>query len=707
MVTMSRFGSYGRAGNQLFQWAFLSSLARKKGVDLILPDNEIFQYFRTKPKTGAVVANINFEEPSYEFNPLPYDSLDYSNDIDITGYFQSEKYFDETVREEIRFKHSYHEQVRTKFSNLFERPTIAIGIRRSDYITGPQVYYHLPPSYYITALEEHFPDWRGSNLVFISDDLQYCKFHFGCLDNAFFPETKDMEQMCLMSQCDSHIIGNSTFHWWAAWIGEKSYGKIVQPNHLFKGKLLEKYGDINFYSDRWIKHEHEGKKIDLSDVTFTIPVFHDSPDRKENLDIILQLLSEFDTKIIVGEQGTNEFSAYPNYIKFDYPEFHRTRMLNEMAKMAQTPIIANWDCDVAVPPMQLLETVYKIREGAEMVYPYEYNFIRLSGKVKQEIKDRWDLGDYAKYEFPNNDSRGKPSFGGAVLWDKQKYFEIGGENEYFISFGPEDVERMERAVCLGVKLERVKGDLFHFPHWCGPDSSITNPHFKRNRRLLEEQRLLNRDKLWDYINTWPWHSPYTPDYYDQIVEEAVISRDEVFRLLGLDGYSQVIDLGCGVGQWGVGYLNYTGVDYRVPKDKLLVKNYIEHDLRQITNLGKTYDVVICVEVAEHLEERCADNLIENIVRLCHDRTTVIFSAAIPYQGGNNHVNEQWQTWWAEKFYRYGFGGYQSEEIQMNKNICRWYAQNIVIYKKNIPQQVKDFVLPSYYIEIVKHLKKTQ
>jgi len=129
-------------------------------------------------------------------------------------------------------------------------------------------------------------------------------------------------------------------------------------------------------------------------------------------------------------------------------------------------------------------------------------------------------------------------------------------------------------------------------------------------------------------------------------------------------------------------------------------------LRTPMDLDKKFDVVICVEVAEHLEEQYADVLVQNISKLCHSRTTVIFSAAVPYQGGNNHVNEQWQTWWAKKFYQHGFGGYQSEEIQMNKSICRWYAQNIVIYKKNIPQQVKDFVLPSYYIEIVKHLKKS-
>ena len=701
MITMSKFGSYGRLGNQMFQWAFLSSLARKNRTDLVLPENEIFQYFKGQPKTGTIETELILTEPHYKYDPKPYENIDYTKNINTLGYWQNEKYFDEKVKEEIKFKHEYHQEVRAKFQDIFHKPTIALGIRRTDY-TETGVYYNLPPSYYITALEEHFPEWRGCNLVFISDDLQYCKFHFGCLENAFFPETKDIEQMCLMSQCDNHIIGNSTFHWWAAWIGEK--GKVIQPNHLFAGKLLKQYGNIDFYSDRWVKHEHEGKKMDLKDVTFTIPVYHDHRDRKVNLDICLKLLEEFDTNIIIGEQGTDKFSSYHNYMKFGYKDFHRTKMLNEMARKSETPIIANWDCDVAVPPMQLLETVYKIREGAEMVYPYEYNFIRLSSKVKDEIRDKWDLGTYAKYQFPNNDSRGKPSFGGAVLWNKQKYFEIGGENEYFISFGPEDVERMERAVKLGVRLQRTMGDLYHFPHWIGPDSCTTNPYFKANRALLEKQREMSPSELWDYINSWPWHSPYTATYYDEIVDEATMSRDAIFPILNIDGNTKIIDLGCGVGQWGVGLENYTGVDYRVDTKELLIKNYIEHDLRTGIAETRRFQVVLCLEVAEHLEAEYADTIVANCTSLVADGGMIVFGAAIPFQGGNNHVNEQWQTYWAGKFQARGFGGYQLGTIQDSK-ACLWYRQNICIYKKGIANQVKDFVLPEYYNEIVKHLKR--
>jgi len=704
MVTMSNFGKNGRLGNQLFQWAFLSSLARKVKVEYWLPEWEYKDYFIEPPRQG-VCSGEKITERQYGYSD--YSDLDFTKDLDFSGHFQNEKYFDEQVKN-IQFRQEFKDQVKENYLQLFSRPTIAIGVRRSDYLTLP--YYQLPIAYYITALFENFPEWRNYNLIFITDDIPYSKTHFQCLENAYFPEVKDIEAICLMSQCDHFIIPNSTFHWWAAFIGEKDYSIIIQPNHLFAGKLLEKFGDINFYSDRWAKFEHEGKKINLTDVTFTIPVFYDHKDRQENIELVVCLLQKhFDTNIIIGEQGGNKFQhmeQFCKYVNFDYKDFHRTKMLNEMAKISDTPIIANWDADVWCPPMQIFECVERLRKGAEMCYPYGWNFIRIPRKTMKEIIPSYDVGVFSKYNFPNNDAPGQPSFGGAVMWNKQTFFEIGQENEYMISFAPEDVERIERATKLGVRIERVNGELYHFNHYCGPDSSITNPHFKKNRAQLHKQREMNKDELMDYINSWPWHEPYTAGYYETITEDAVRSRDEVFRILGIDNNCFIIDCGCGLGQWGVGLANYVGIDFNIPVEKLLtlngVKNYQEWDLR-IPGLmiARKADVVLCLEVAEHLEEKYADILIDNICKL---GDTIIFSAAIPGQGGNNHLNEQWQTYWAKKFYERGYGGYQVKAIRENKNICLWYRQNLCIYKKGITKEVEDYVLPEYYDQIIKYLK---
>lgn len=728
MVTMHKWGNFGRIGNSLFQWAFLSSLARKHNTELVLPKWSHSKYFVNPPKEGTIETEIQVNEMVYTYHPELYEGLPFDKNINFHGYFQSEKYWDEQVLKDIQFTPELKKKVRSEHEKLFNKPTIAIGVRRGDYITGPQVYHNLSPVYYISALHEHFPVWwQAFNLVFISDDLPYCKFHFGCLENAYFPEvTEDIEHMVLMSMCDAAIIGNSTFYWWACKIG--GINKVIQPTKLFSGKLLAQHGDVNFYSDDWVKHEE--KKIDLKDVTFTIPVMYDHPDRKENLSLVVCLLQMwFETNFIIGEQGGRQFQyteQFARYMNFDYPTFHRTKMLNEMAKASQTNIIANWDADVIVSPAQLYETVQKIRNGVDMAYPYGWNFVRVDRAYMKEVRTLYDPGVLSKYEFKTSDSLGRPSVGGAVLWKKSSFMQIGMENEYMVSFAPEDVERHERAQALGLKVERVKGDLIHFNHFCGPDSTVQNPHFRKNRELLETQRKMSKDELLNYINSWPWHSPYSAPYYETITEDAIRSRDEIFKILGVgikgvtktkDGpaYSRydpiILDFGAGLGQWGVGKKNYIGIDYRAPKESLLIdpENYVDWDLRTPLNglpLPKA-EIALCLETAEHIEENYADILVDNIVSSCTKEATIIFSAAVPSQGGNNHCNEQFQSYWGEKFAKRGFWPVNSylPEIRGNKNIKSWYRQNVVIYRRATSGElVEDYVLPEYYLEIVKGLK---
>lgn len=706
MVGMPKFGSYGRLGNQLFQWQFLATMAKKLNTELVLPKWEYAEYFENPPKVGECSGTL-IEEPHYRYDPKHYEKLDPSKNYNFLGYWQHDEYGETGIR----FKEEYRNNIRDRFFYELSKPTIAIGIRRTDYLQEPRVYHQLPVHYYISALTNHFQDWRDHNLVFISDDINYCKLHFGCLPNALFPEVKDIDAMCLMSLCDNIIMANSTFYYWAGKLGEAK--KIIQPTKLFAGSLLEKYGDINFYrsdtGDRW--KQHEECKIDLRDVTFTIPVFYDHQDRKTNINrAIFQLQQYFDTNIIVGENAGSEFhytKDYGQYIRFDYPSFHRTRMLNEMAKQATTPFIANWDADIVIPPMQVFETVSKLRSGTEMCYPYSGIFNRLTKKQAARMKD--DIGVFAS-DPPN----GTPSFGGAVMWNKDSFMRIGMENEYMISFAPEDVERFERATTLGLRIHRVPGDLYHFEHFCGPNSSTRNPNFKDNRALLHFQRQMTKQGLHEYIQSWPWHSPYTASYYETITEDAIRSRDEVFRILGVPEDASIIDCGCGVGQWGVGVRTYTGVDWQVPRDKLLIETYIDHDLREpFRNHDNKFDICLCLEVAEHIDEKYSEILIDT---LCNLSDAIIFSAAIPYQGGNNHVNEQFQSYWIEKFEARGMKCFYSQEIRESKEVCLWYRQNLMVvlssqsYSQENPYHRRlvpatDFVLPEYYEQITRELAR--
>ena len=112
---------------------------------------------------------------------------------------------------------------------------------------------------------------------------------------------------------------------------------------------------------------------------------------------------------------------------------------------------------------------------------------------------------------------------------------------------------------------------------------------------------------------------------------------------------------------------------------------------------KKYDLCLCLEVAEHLPESYAERLVKTLCRLSDN---VLFSAAIPNQGGQGHLNEKWQSYWARLFEKFGFGAAEKQlDIRCQEEIELWYRQNIVLYKKGSKGKVEDFVLPAYYEQI--------
>ena len=169
---------------------------------------------------------------------------------------------------------------------------------------------------------------------------------------------------------------------------------------------------------------------------------------------------------------------------------------------------------------------------------------------------------------------------------------------------------------------------------------------------------------------------------------------------------KILDVGCGSGAWKQDKVKWVGIDNGVPAE--MVEDgveYIDCDLTQLDklkDLGK-FDLVICMEVAEHLPEGNAEALVEF---LCKHSNMVLFSAVIPYQGGTGHINEQWQSWWGKLFAKHGYGPYKtpSWEISDCQDVEYYYRQNVVLYQAGIEQDVEDFVLPEYYMEICKNLK---
>lgn len=182
---------------------------------------------------------------------------------------------------------------------------------------------------------------------------------------------------------------------------------------------------------------------------------------------------------------------------------------------------------------------------------------------------------------------------------------------------------------------------------------------------------------------------YNKNFYDQMTEVSLRSARKIVPfLISNFPIKNVIDFGCGNGAWLKAFDELTveivGIEGNwirdkktlIPKDKYQFTNFEDKNL----NITEKYDIALCMEVAEHLSEPSAEYLIEQITSVTNK---ILFSAAIPLQGGTGHINEQWQSYWAEKFIKHSF--YPNLDIRNaywnNKQIAPYFRQNMLIYER--------------------------
>lgn len=181
-------------------------------------------------------------------------------------------------------------------------------------------------------------------------------------------------------------------------------------------------------------------------------------------------------------------------------------------------------------------------------------------------------------------------------------------------------------------------------------------------------------------------TPYSQRYYEALKEDSLASAREVVpRILKLFPSESVVDVGCGAGTWTRVYAEagcrITGIDgSTIREDQLLFpkESFIRHDLNQRLESRTTYDLVHCVEVAEHLSPERATTFVAD---LCAMGKVIVFSAAIPGQGGTFHVNEQWQDYWVGLFEANGYLAFDCfrSHIWDNPNVAWWYCQNLFAF----------------------------
>ena len=181
--------------------------------------------------------------------------------------------------------------------------------------------------------------------------------------------------------------------------------------------------------------------------------------------------------------------------------------------------------------------------------------------------------------------------------------------------------------------------------------------------------------------------PYTKSFFDYHQDGSEKSAREIVPfILRLVQPQRVVDVGCGTGTW-LAVFKESGVEHILGIDgdyveestlKIPKENFSPLDLQKPIQLDEEFDLVVSLEVAEHLPESCAETFVNSLTAL---GLVVLFSAAIPFQGGVHHINEQWPEYWVKLFEKkdYVVVDCIRKKVWQNSNVEWWYAQNTLLF----------------------------
>lgn len=202
-------------------------------------------------------------------------------------------------------------------------------------------------------------------------------------------------------------------------------------------------------------------------------------------------------------------------------------------------------------------------------------------------------------------------------------------------------------------------------------------------------------------------SSYSADFYQRREQRVAASAAALVPLLvKLLKPRSVIDVGCANGLWleachrnGVASLH--GIDGPwVPRDRLAAAGvcFVERDLArtplpyQLADAGARFDLLLSLELLEHLPEKRADAMVD---AMCALSDVLVVSAAVPHQGGTGHINEQWPGYWRQRFAARGFVACDFLRLACwnDARIAPWYRQNVMGYfRSKVPDEIREFAL---------------
>ena len=274
MIGFNALGYLGRLGNQMFQYASLKGIARNRKYEYCFPPlggaaewNNVEQYYQEirEGKAGHILLQpftmesnsqlnlqyIDKSRPIVQEKTFAFDEEIFNNCpdwVDIRGFFQTEKYF-KHIRDEIKKDFTFRDEIINPCKEMVSGidDPISLHIRRTDYITNSN-HSTLELDYYESALSNFDND---ATILVFSDDPDWCNQQELFSDDRFMiaEGNSGYVDMCLMSLCSGHIIANSSFSWWGAWLSDSK--QVVAPSQWFASSDNDSKDTKDIYCEGW------------------------------------------------------------------------------------------------------------------------------------------------------------------------------------------------------------------------------------------------------------------------------------------------------------------------------------------------------------------------------------------------------------------------------------------------------------------------
>lgn len=246
-IDLSEFETYTLRGYELGKFNINAQIASRREVDNvnIAPSRFKRNCSRIAITLGSTLSRIALKEKSFGYDSL-FEKI--KRPIYMNGYWQSENYFksaENHIRQEIFYNSKLDSVSNGILGEIQSATAVSLHIRRGDYVTNPSaaaVHGVCDIDYYYSAIRYIGEQIDNPNFFVFSDDPEWAKDNIKINYPVKFVDSngpdRGVEDMWLMKSCNHHIIANSSFSWWAAWLNSNLNKIVVAPNNWFRDKTI-------------------------------------------------------------------------------------------------------------------------------------------------------------------------------------------------------------------------------------------------------------------------------------------------------------------------------------------------------------------------------------------------------------------------------------------------------------------------------------